>query len=117
MKCEICGKEFTTFAYGEGVFRNLCGDSKCFNTKFWQEKVKSVKEDPSKFVVVKGECYYVGDENDRSSFRGHNGARFKIRRDDGTVFITTNLWYNGEIPQEFRKFLPDNAEFVKDKED
>src|SRR5205823_2378018 len=44
-------------------------------------------------------------------FRGFGGTRFVIEMFDGTRFVTTNLWTQGEIPDRFRHLLPDNARF------
>ena len=42
---------------------------------------------------------------------GFGGGCFWIRFKDGKTLTTNNLWYNGEVPSEFRSELPDTAEF------
>ena len=75
----------------------------CFNKKFW---IKALKTG----IVINGICYQIGNENERG-FRGFDGRPFKIQLDNGDIYYTTNLWYNGKIPKEYYK--GDNARFVK----
>jgi len=61
-----------------------------------------------------GQCYCDGGEvknPDQHPFLGCAGRRFWIRFFDGRTITTNNLWCQGEIPEEFREELPDNAEF------
>lgn len=108
MKCSICGKEFEKPAYG-GNYSTICS-SECFRKAFWQEKVDR-KDD---YLIIEGVCYYVGDENDKGSFRGFSGRKFYIRKRNGQLLKTTNLWCQGDVPDEFRDELRDNAEFVRE---
>lgn len=105
MKCIICGKEIVKSAYSNEI---LCC-SKCFNINFWNEKIR-IKDKP-RVVRIKGEHYYISDENSKS-IRGFGGNKFKIRFFDGREVITTNLWYNGKIPESHKKLLSDNVEFM-----
>lgn len=107
MNCIICGKEIKKSSYTNAI---LCS-SECFHINFWNEKVEG-KDDP-RVVRIKGEQYYIGDENSTSYCRGYGGAKFKIRFFDNREVTTTNLWYNGTIPDSHKELLPDNAEFVK----
>lgn len=107
-KCIVCGKEIEKSAY---MNADLCG-SECFHINFWNEIVDD-KDNPNR-VRVNGKAYYIGNEKDKSSFRGFGGARFHIKFLDGREVISTNLWHNGEIPEDFRDRLSDNAVFVKD---
>lgn len=109
MKCEICGKEIEKSSYAGAI---LCS-SECFTKYYWKQRVDN--KDSKTQVVVNGEMYQIGDEQDKGS-RGFFGHQFIIKFFDGRVVITTNLWYNGVIPEEFRKDLPDNAKFIPLKE-
>jgi len=115
MKCRICGEEFTKEKYG-GDYKDICS-SECFKDAFWLEKI----EDKDVLTIINGECYHVGDEQSKSSFRGFDGSRFIIKYIDGDkkdkVIVTTNLWYNGVIPDKFRDKLKDNAIFCKSRID
>ena len=106
MKCVICGKEIEKSQYTNAV---LCS-SKCFNKHFWLEIIA----EKDKHIIIDGKCYCDGgnvDEPNHHMFLGFSGRRFWIRFKDGSTLTTNNLWYQGEIPDEFRGELPDTAEF------
>lgn len=106
MKCVICGKEIEKSQYSGDV---ICS-SICFHKNFWK-KIISEKDE---YIIVNGHCYCDGGDRPnymKASYLGHAGRRFWIRFFDGRTITTNNLWYNGEIPEEFRSELPDTAEF------
>ena len=103
MICEICGKEIEKSYYSDNV---LCS-TECFKKHYWLEFVE--KKNDKDMVRCNGTHYVIGDENSKSCFRGFDGRRFKICFFDGRVIETTNLWCQGDIPEEFRKELKDNA--------
>lgn len=106
MKCEICGKEIEKSVYHGNV---ICSD-KCFGKLFWQ-KIIAEKD---KHIIIDGKCYCdEGMVKNPSpyAFLGHSGRCFWIKFKNGKTLTTNNLWYQGEIPDEFRKELPDTAEF------
>jgi hypothetical protein len=80
----------------------------CYNCYFWTDLFKHF---PNK-VVISGKCYHI-DPNENSEFKGFGGRKFKIQFLDGTLVETTNLWYNGTIPEHFLGRFPDNAKFVE----
>ena len=47
------------------------------------------------------------------TIRGFSGRKHVIKFFDGREIVSTNLWYNGEIPESHRELLPNNAEFIK----
>ena len=105
LRCEICNKEIEKSCYSNAV---LCG-TKCFKKHYWNEIVTEKEE----HIVINGVCYCdAGDRpGEKPSYLGHAGRRFWIRYFDGKTVTTNNLWYQGEIPEEYRSALPDNAEF------
>lgn len=105
MNCIICGKKIEKSSYTNAV---LCS-SKCFHKNFWNEYVE-IKDDP-KIVRVDGKQYYIGREN--QTLRGFGGNKFHIKFYDGREIISDNLWYNGEVPEDYKELLPDNAVFIK----
>lgn len=109
MNCVICDKEIEESCYSHKV---ICGD-KCFYIDFWNDKVK-IKDD-KQTVRIDGKHYHIGEENSKSSFRGFGGDKCIIKFFDGREIVSTNLWHNGEIPDDFKVLLPDNAEFVKER--
>jgi len=115
VKCRICDKDFVKEKYG-GEYKDICS-SECFNDAFWLEKIK----DKDIITIIDGESYYIDDEKSNSSFRGFSGQKFIIKYIDGDkkdkVIVTTNLWYNGVIPEKFRDKLKNNAIFCKSRID
>ena len=105
MQCEICGKEIEESAYGN---KPLCSDE-CFVADYWLDRVKDKND--KRQVIIDHDVYYIEPENDTSSFRGYDGAKFIIHFLDGRKVYTTNLWHNGIIPKAFRDLLPNNAVF------
>ena len=104
MNCVICNKEIEESKYGNAI---LCS-SDCWHIDFWNEQVDN-KDDP-KIVRIDGVQYRIGSKN-QDSFRGYSGREFRIKLFNGDIIETTNLWHNGDIPEEFKELLPDNAEF------
>lgn len=83
--------------------------------RFW--KCLIAERDNPKHVVVKATHYQIGpeDQSIRRQWRGFHGDRYNIRFNDGRTVTSTNMWCQGAIPAQLRDDLPDNAEFVKDK--
>jgi hypothetical protein len=105
MKCVNCGEPLDALKYpchDEGV---------CFDCYFWGEKVPFVNNPSS--VRVEGTHYWIGEETADQMFRGFAGRKFHVLFNDGREVITTNLWCQGDIPERWRKELPDNAVFVE----
>ena len=114
MKCIICGKEIKESKYTNDI---LCSH-KCFVKNFWN-KIISEKD---KHVIINGVCYTIGEPipSYHSQFAGFGGRVFYIKYFDGRIVRTNNLWFNGDIPQEYREVLKDEAKFyypqIKNKE-
>lgn len=103
-ECKNCGQRETE----ERGFRLAKGF--CFTCDFWQEKVEM--KDRAEVARIDGKHFIVGPE-DAGPFRGFGGAKFRIAFDDGRRLVTTNLWFQGEIPPNFREKLPDNARWAE----
>lgn len=99
MKCVVCGKEIKESMYQGDT---ICSH-RCFTKNYWNNKLNNA-------IVINGKCYHVGEENNSKYFRGMGGAKYTIKKKDGTIIHTTNLWQNGIIPEEF--YTEDNAEFI-----
>lgn len=114
MKCRVCGREFQEVSYCN-EYRDVCS-SECFNKLYWIEKVRFYQNNPNKSVAIDGDLYYIDDEDSEDKgYKGFGGRRFVIRiKDSGKIIVTTSLWHNGKIPEEFRDQIPDNAEFIKE---
>ena len=106
-KCELCNKEFEKRFYMPGEFYNVCRD--CFKTKYWL----MIVAEKHLHIIVDGTCYCIGSHgNSNTDMNGFGGSLFKIEKYDGRIIETNNLWFQGDIPEEFKEQLPDNAKFV-----
>ena len=112
MVCTICRREFEKRRYME-PFHEVCG-SECFKEKLWQEREKEYLAG-TPFIIINGSMYFDGGykNTDRLDRLGHGGHEFKIRMNDGREIVTNNLWHNGEVPENHREVLRDNAVFIK----
>lgn len=83
----------------------------CFNCAFWQDRIDTP---PYSHEVIGGKYYIVNPSVRRpiNRIKGGRGMEYYIRRNDGTLIKTNNLWFQGEIPKQFRDRLPDTARFI-----
>lgn len=99
----------------------------CTQCNFWGEIARLVKEDEasrklsgasSQYPRVEGRCYTIGI-HDPDTYpgepKGFGGRAFRIRFDDmsDNLVTTSNLWYRGEVPEDWKELLYDNAVFVE----
>ena len=105
MQCIICNKEIDKSRYSNKI---LCS-TECFMIDYWNDRVKDINP---KVAIIKGEHYTIGNEKEKGGFRGFGGRKFIINFFDGRIVETTNLWYQGVIPEDFKDSLPDNAQFI-----
>ncbi len=105
--CQCCGEKYSKICDDESYI-----GKNCFDCSFWLEKIKMSPEDEAGRVIVNGQHYRIGNDA-AGPFRGFGGRKFTVLFQDGRIVETTNLWCQGEIPERFRKMLPDNAVFLK----
>lgn len=99
--------------------RRLETDGRCFTCAYWLDQIDN---EPELRAVINGTHYRIEPERGggyptSGAGRGFSGRKQVIRFTDGRtppVVTTTNLWYQGKVPQLFRDRLPDNAEFVRE---
>lgn len=119
INCVICGKIIEETEHDKEMkkcfinYKNDFCSRQCITADFWVEKIEIKNDDD--VARINGEHYVIGDEKDNGGFRGFDGRKFTILFFDGRYVTTTNLWFNGVIPESFRKLLPDNAKFMQDK--
>jgi hypothetical protein len=92
--CKLCGNIYGT-KYTEPTHTQLIERGECFTCNFWYGI--SLKGESS--VIIDQSHYQIGEEDThKDAWKGHGGRKFTIQMDDGTVFQTTNLWSQGNIP-------------------
>lgn len=106
--CTICEKTATN-GYSGYIGELMTKHKICFTCAYWTERAAEAHTSDS--VRIDEKLYSLGDENSKCE-RGFGGQYNKIKFKDGRIVETTNLWYNGEIPQHFKSILFDNAEFI-----
>jgi hypothetical protein len=104
--CEFCGNEFTRICEPESYVKNTC-----FTCSFWLRKINLSAEDEARRVIVDGQHYRIGSVHS-GPFRGFGGRKYMILFNDNRVVETSCLWHQGQIPEMFREWLPDNAIFL-----
>ncbi len=109
--CPSCKKPFIRNHTPESYL-----DENCFDCSFWLKKITMPEEDENRRVIVNGQHYRIGN-NDSGIYRGFGGRRYTIHFNDGRTVETCNLWCQGEIPEQFRAWLPDNARFIPGKKE
>lgn len=78
------------------------------NRRHWQGIVDR-KADP-RSVIADGGSYWIGSEGGEKHSRGFGGQPWVITFfDDRDVVHSTSLWFQGDIPAEWRNQLSDNA--------
>lgn len=102
--CKICNKEYKESPFFPSLM--ICSHE-CHTVDFWNRALDD------KAIIIDGVCYHDGGNKpkEKSSFLGHSGRIFKIKFKDGSLLVTNNLWYNGDVPKE--RNVIDNAEFVE----
>ena len=116
--CCKCGEVVDTSEYWEDVASEMEERHLCHSCNFWQNHIENdatVNKDV--FVIADGKHYIIGDENSTDYFRGFGGAKVTIKFKNGRVVKSSNLWFQGNIPERFRNEMPDNAEIVWNWED
>lgn len=104
-RCATCGAEEDAAHWMNS--KDLARSKQCQTCFTWTARLAD-RDDPN-VARICGILFVIAPETDAQTSRGHGGRRFKIDFDDGRTVITSNLWYVGPIPYNFRVQLPDNA--------
>ena len=116
MRCKICGKYQSPEDYSNK--EELESNQLCFECNFWHQHIeKDKKREPHTWFIANGGHYIIEPDRDENyqGFVGFGGAEFKIKFNDGTLVVSHNVWFQGEIPEAFRRnnFYRDNATIIK----
>lgn len=86
----------------------------CFYCAFWENLYQKNKDNPN-WVIIGGYSWILSDirEQDKCSpLLGLGGVRLIAKKDDGTILDGRDWWGQGEVPQHFKDYMPDNAEWI-----
>ena len=116
LKCRECG-ETIELKYSETLNEILKSFEECFLCNFWMDKVRMAEKGEERVLRIDGGHFWLGDDNPNipRNERGHGGRKYVIEFLDekrGRI-ETTNLWFNGQIPERFKSRLPDNAKIIR----
>lgn len=110
--CYLCGQEDNLNGYSSSVILDIMHKEKvCFNCAYWIDKIKNP---PICREVIGGHYYIVNPfvKRPENIIKGFGGQEFYIRKLDGTLIKSNNVWHQGKIPRSFRDQLPDTANFL-----
>lgn len=112
--CKKCGETVEITESIVSTSKEMDVQQLCFHCNYWTDIIRrDNNEDKDVFVIANGKHYIIDNENSNDYFRGFGGAKFTIKFFDGRMVKTSNLWYQGEIPERFRDELPDNATLIQ----
>lgn len=116
--CSHCGQE----ARGPETWMDcrvkeiMIEKSCCFNCGFWFEKIEI--HDDKTFIIDGTRWHDGGGIYKGKGFMGMGGREFFIKKKDGKLAYTNNLWCQGNVPEHFKKYkeLKNNATFITEKQ-
>ena len=114
--CTECGGIIKA-NYDEGIVLRLKHFKVCHTCLHWIDILSKIND--IRIIIVKGNAYWfesLVENPSKYQFLGFGGSHFYIKRNDGKLLHTNNLWHNGEIPERFHDRLTDNAVFLSKTE-
>lgn len=108
--CKECGCEVTLDNWQPEYKSKLITRSVCNKCDYWVDRLLKT----SSQIVVNGKVFQIDNNQPKSkSSAGHGGREFVFKRIGcDEIERTTNLWYNGIVPEHFKSRIPDNAVFL-----
>jgi len=119
--CIKCGAEEKCF-YNEATVTALAARQLCFSCDFYWRFLNDPAPTPDRHhhstaVVANGHIYTDGGNVENPGYDtralGFGGHKWHFRMlDDSREWMSNNVWHGGEIPEIWRKEIPDNAEII-----
>lgn len=87
--------------------------------EYWLDRHRNhqdTTQDGYPIIRNRGTHYVFRTQKDPASsgnWLGYGGAQFEVRKANGTVLRSNDVWCQGTIPLVYRQLLPDNAEDVQ----
>lgn len=111
--CDLCGEEDNVDEYISSceLLPIMIERHVCFRCAFWIDKIEHPVVGRE---IINGHHFVVHPfvKRPENVLKGFGGHEFYIRRFDGTLIKSNNVWHQGEIPAHFRSQLPDTAVFL-----
>jgi hypothetical protein len=114
-QCKWCHSSRFALRWNDKTLRSMASREACFQCNHWLELLEP--HPTMARVIVDGKHYMYDTKmpfvENPVGFMGHGGTIFRIKFTlTGDEVKCNNLWTQGEIPEHFRKALPDNAVFI-----
>lgn len=111
--CDLCGQkdDFSDYALSSKYLRIMQKRHICFQCAFWMDLAATPL--PNREII--SGCHFTvlpTTKRPHQVTNGLGGKEFYIRRIDGTLIKSNNIWYQGRIPQHFKEFFPNTADFL-----
>lgn len=110
--CSLCGQEDNLDEYNSCAILDIMRQKQvCFNCAFWIDKINNP---PIGQEIIGGHHYIVHPfvKRPENIIKGFLGREFYIRKLDGTLIKSNNVWHQGKIPEHFKNQFPDTANFL-----
>lgn len=109
--CSQC-KEPVTGDWIEPLEKQMTERNLCYMCNYWADEIPRVQTN-QKCAVIDKKRYTIGDESPSIKHRGFGGHKHVIKFfDDRGTITTTNLWYQGTVPEHLKDQMPNTAVFV-----
>lgn len=111
--CSKCGKDEFIGNWNKTTQEELKSRKFCFECNYWYELF--LRKDGKDVIRLDGIHRSLGEDKPTTPdrFKGSCGSKFVVEFMDGRVVTTTDLWYQGKIPDAWKAELPDNAISLK----
>lgn len=106
--CKRCGTLVDCMEYNpmSSTTKEMENKRLCFHCAFWQGKADNPSPNQH---IVNGKCYLF-----HPHVKGRGETLYAIRN-DGTVACSSNVCFQGDIPEDFRPELPDTSKFITER--
>lgn len=88
------------------------------DSAFWQDLYNKMNNDP-RWVRINGKSFIFTGIDDVSpkgwNKCGNLDTEGYAKLKNGNAIHSNNIWFQGEVPEEFKKLMPDNAEWISKK--
>lgn len=103
--CKRCGAlvDCTEYNPMSSITKEMESKHLCFHCAYWQGKVNN--PNPNQYII-NSKCYLF------HPYTKSQDKTFYVMRNDGTVARSSNICFQGNVPEDFRSELPDTAKFI-----
>ena len=110
--CSICGQPINIHDYDLHLRlpQKMLGERLCYRCAFWKDKAEH--PDPNREIINGQHYIFKPMVKEKHYFQGMGGRFVYILKTDGTVKMSNDVWFQGEIPKHFLPLFPDTAKII-----